>query len=139
MTDEEYAAPLRPGPFTLNSFEGIRKGLRVPPNLKIWDPSAALGYLSYHDGQEARVGGWIIDKRDSQPLRAFYWFGRTQRGEFTGAGKVLWHNLYLAGFFASFALCEHVVAPLSGANPLRGWHPSFCTKCGLDTSVDSGD
>lgn len=39
----------------------------------------------------------------------------------------------------SFAVCEHKHVEDPGANHQRGWHPSHCELCGLNTSVDSGD
>lgn len=38
-----------------------------------------------------------------------------------------------------WAICKHEKVEGAGANHMRGWHPGFCSKCGMDMTVDSGD
>ena len=38
-----------------------------------------------------------------------------------------------------FAICKHEKKLGASANPMRGWYPGSCVKCGLDMTIDSGD
>ena len=74
--------------------------------------------------------------------RAF--ISMTQAGACDGTGALLiygrsWGMNPTLPRTATFKICDHVTAAGAGANPSRGWHPSRCTLCGLNTSVDSGD
>lgn len=55
-------------------------------------------------------------------------------GRFDGMGVILASD----GKAYRFHMCEHTW-DTSGANHQRGWHPQWCTKCGFDASIDSGD
>ena len=69
---------------------------------------------------------------------ARYMLSYTQGGQLSGEGiAFLWFNS--GGKAFRFAICKHQIEARPGGNPSRGWHPSHCTVCGLNTSVDSGD
>jgi len=59
------------------------------------------------------------------------------RGGFMGSGLILVGGGGVPKAY-TFFMCEHTWDQ-SGANHSRGWHPSRCTKCGFDASIDSGD
>lgn len=69
---------------------------------------------------------------------ARYFLGATQGGQFDGTGYVMFW-VHSKGRIGRFAICKHKQVEGHGANHSRGWHPSRCSECGLDTSVDSGD
>jgi hypothetical protein len=79
---------------------------------------------------------------------AMYFLNNTQAGNLDGSGYVAWskweydpakNNGRSVGHMATFAICQHEKKESPDARPMRGWHPGFCTKCGLDMTVDSGD
>ena len=66
--------------------------------------------------------------------------GSVQSGSFDGGGFVLLYAGYPhGGIGGTFAICKHEKMPGPGANPMRGWHPGACLKCGMDMTIDSGD
>ena len=116
-------------------LDQIVDGKLPPPNFEERDLSeiannVASGGLIYLKGLLRRPGG-------SKPW-ACYWLRQTQGGAFDGRGYVIWYAND-GGRGGQFALCRHENIEGAGANPTRGWHPSRCALCGLDTSVGSGD
>src|SRR5574342_516460 len=69
------------------------------------------------------------------------WMDTLQSGNWNGSGIVAlsYHGSQAEPKCYRFALCKHEDTYMSSANPMRGLHDKFCTKCGLDTSVDSSD
>lgn len=109
--------------------EGLRliartKDMRVPYELRIrnFDPP--------RDGVRTHERAWY-----PKVFRNTDGMGST----FDGTGVILasvGHNGTQSVF--TYAFCEHDWDK-SGANPIRGWHPRICRKCGFDASIDSGD
>lgn len=68
---------------------------------------------------------------------ARYWLKSTQGGALTGEGYVIfWHQS--KGRVARFAVCKHEHVNTSDPQRERyGYHRGYCSKCGLDMSVDS--
>ena len=93
------------------------------------------GKSSYSRRCQARLNG---DKGD-----AIFHMNIGQGGGFTGEGVVVMRHGWNPGpqsiVAGRFAICEHTKVEGPGANHQRGWHPGWCSKCGLDMSVDSGD
>lgn len=86
------------------------------------------------------VGRMMDD--DGCTFQARYFLQLNQGGSLTGEGWCLWsyfHQGTSKTGFVSFAVCEHDKVPGVRTNPMRGWYPGRCGKCGLDMSVDSGD
>lgn len=77
---------------------------------------------------------------------AHYYLNHTQAGALDGRAWVLWgtyvpeaNDVVAFARAAAVSLCDHVRTVGSSAQPLRGWSPAKCLKCGLDMTVDSGD
>jgi hypothetical protein len=117
-------------------------GREVMPNLKpVENQRSALDRMC--------LAGWIVrsghvrtDPMVPHSRWARVFLSTQQFGGLSGNGLMIVYSgtmrpddpqLY------EFALCEHQVKTGPNANPSRGWHPSVCTKCGLNTSVDSSD
>ncbi len=66
------------------------------------------------------------------------WLNTLQGGGWDGTGIVTIYRGQ-SPFISRFALCRHEAQLMPGANPSRGQHEQFCTKCGLDLSYDSSD
>ena len=84
---------------------------------------------------------WLLDS-EGKRHSARYFLQHTQGGSLTGEAYVLftqWHQGKSQLRFVRVAVCDHKMVPSRGADPMRGWHPSKCDKCGLDMSVDSSD
>lgn len=93
-------------------------------------------YFTYREGR-ARVN----TTAPYPPSAKFFltWEGMSP-SNLGGAGYVLINDSYAKPpRVGHFAICKHTQEPGVGANPLRGWHPGSCSKCGLDMTVDSGD
>ncbi len=93
---------------------------------------------TYENRCKAKINGHFGD--------AIYYLNCGQGGGFTGEGVVVL-SYYGHGYTKSidtvitgkFSICLHEKVEGAGANHMRGWHPGYCSKCGLDMSVDSGD
>lgn len=119
----------------------IRRGKMIPPNFEelslekgIANIAAGGGLISYnsidnfkHPNGKSSWGHW-----------ARFFLGGTQGGALDGSGYVIWYD-HEVGKVGRFALCKHKSQEGAGADHRRGWHPSHCSLCGLNTSVDSGD
>lgn len=119
----------------------IMKGKIELPNFKelglkeaVANIAAAGGSLGMPDVMNAKVPS----SQSSWGHWARYFLNRSQGGSFDGTGYVIWYD-HGEGRAGTFAICEHKLVELPGANHMRGWHPTKCEKCGMDLSVDSGD
>jgi hypothetical protein len=96
--------------------------------------SAILHYREMHSGTASLPGG--------KEFNARFFLDYGQGGQLYGSGIVAW-TMWKDGAYRAvgvkFAICDHKQSEGAGANHSRGWHPSTCSKCGLDMSVDSGD
>ena len=122
-------------------LDAIMSGKQVLPN---WEEmalskgvaaiAAAGGSLGKPDVMNAKVPG----SDSGWGHWARYFLNRTQGGVFDGSGYVMiWDKS--AGRIGRFAICKHTKVAGAGANPRYGWHPGWCSKCGLDMTVDSSD
>lgn len=116
------------------------------PNLKAADTAEALNRIAAGAGMAPWPGVAHVklpDDRSSWGTWARVFLHTTQGGSYTGAGLLIAHRpshtRFECGPIFSFALCDHRIVEGAGANHMHGWHPSSCTRCGLNTSVDSGD
>lgn len=121
----------------------IMEGRMSPPNFAVDDPNAALLSIAFGDAPDE--GRLLLPRGMGQTpstWTARYWLQYTQRGAPMGTGLVV-YAAYAKGITTGragrFAICEHEIVPTEGAEPHRGKHWSKCSKCGLNTSVDSGD
>lgn len=88
--------------------------VKLPDNRSGWGTWARV-FMSYTQGNQMAGNGYLIAYKSmsSQPDK--------------------FHRCW------TFALCDHAFKAGAGGNPSRGWNPGYCTRCGLDMSVDSGD
>jgi len=80
---------------------------------------------------------------------ATYFLTQTQVGRFDGEGYVLYRDYAMKNTNSTtsstvtkagkFAICLHKKLRAPSAQPSLGWYPCYCTLCGLDMTVDSGD
>ena len=74
---------------------------------------------------------------------ARYFLATTQGGLFDGTGYVIWYASeggHGKGHVGRFAICDHKKEGTGSVEQSRrGYSPGFCTKCGLDLTVDSSD
>jgi hypothetical protein len=99
--------------------------------------AAILYFRNMHAG-----AALMPDGKKEWNARFFLDYG--QGGAFHGSGIVAWtawsnEAQAMRAVAVRFSICDHNQVEGAGANHSRGWHPSRCTKCGLDMSVDSGD
>ncbi len=131
--------------FTDEDLHPLVTGKEVLPNFEelslergIANIAAGAGLIAYAGVKNAK----IPRSKSSWGHWARYFFGSTQGGVLDGTGYVIWwesdHGVG-KGHVGRFAICKHEKVATAGAKPMRGWHPGFCTKCGLDMTVDSGD
>ena len=118
----------------------IIAGKVSPPNFKPVGVAEAVDnvaacYSAAHRGRVQLPGPGLTGT-----TWAWYFLDYGQGGGLQGTGLVLYYGGYgKGGQAAKFAICEHEKVEGPGANHSRGWHPGWCSKCGLDLSVDSGD
>lgn len=117
------------------ALDAVVKGDVVVPNLQEISAIEAVAAIACFGSLEPRAGRARIAIAKHW---ARYFVSRTQRGAIDGTGYVLWWDQG-KGRAAKFAICVHDSVPEPGGNPRRGWAPSRCSKCGLNTSVDSSD
>jgi len=114
-------------------FEG-----KVPlPNAKPVETDVGAKILHY---RQMHAGVAVLPAGKKWDVRYFLDYG--QGGGLHGTGVVAWTEWKDGAYRAvamKFAICEHEPVTGAGANPMRGWRPASCKKCGLDMSVDSGD
>ena len=82
-------------------------------------------------GSESRWGHW-----------ARYFLVPTQWGALSGIGYVIWwtNEKGGTGHVGRFAICAHEqVTTSTPEQERRGHHTGYCSKCGLNLSVDSCD
>lgn len=140
----------RPRPakvYTDKDLAPIMDGKVPLPNVEWLDTPRALASLC--------LGGWTVPPDSGRALVAGtggygswarYFLGRGQFGGLDGTGYVIVYdsgtdatNWQATGRIASFAICRHEKVEGPGANHMRGYHPGWCSKCGYDMTVDSGD
>ena len=118
-------------------FEFIRKALPLP-NPEPVPVEGALHFIGYGVGDLVVRGYCSVD---GTRRLARYFLRKTQAGRLDGSGLVVlaqWGVKFPPLAF-EFTICDHDAVEGDGANPLRGWRPARCRKCGLDMTVDSGD
>lgn len=126
------------------------KGKLCFPNVKeVTDPQEGLNLINRSNMSswkpyELRIQNFDPPKNGTQTHEVAWYpkiFLNTKgmAGKFDGSGVILASPRHdgVARVF-TFAICEHEWDQ-SGANHQRGWHPAYCTKCGFDASIDSGD
>ena len=132
-TGFDYDADLRP----------IVEGRQSPPNFKEIDLAEGVGTIVACVGfREER--GRIRQMGETFTTWARYFLKATQGGGLDGTGYVIWYHSK-PGFggvarMGEFAVCDHaVVGTSTPQEKQRGWHKAYCSKCGLDMTVDSSD
>lgn len=118
-------------------LQPIIEGRVALPNAKVVERDVGASILYYH---QMHSGAALLPTGKKWNVRYFLDYG--QGGGLHGSGIVAWTEWkdgIERGVAMKFAICEHKSVPGAGANPMRGWHPAHCEKCGLDMSVDSGD
>lgn len=72
--------------------------------------------------------------------------GFVQHTQMDGISGKAWLLMYVSTWdqkplprVCTFSICDHEIVEGAGARHERGWHPSKCILCGLNTSVDSSD
>lgn len=130
--------------FDRSDYSAIFEGKAVLPNFEpmpVWQVAKML--ISFYG--ELVEGSYAKIEPSSQKswTRALYALSSGQFRGWNGTGYVILtkgfgsdESSVIAG---KFAICNHKNVEDPGANHSRGWHPSHCELCGLDTSVDSGD
>lgn len=118
-------------------LQPIIEGRVALPNARLIDRDIGAALLHY---QQMHSGAALLPTGKRWNVRYFLDYG--QGGGLHGSGLVAWTDWRDGAYRAvgmSFAICDHKPVVGAGANPMRGWHPASCEKCGLDMSVDSGD
>jgi hypothetical protein len=128
-------------PFTLETLKPYLDGDEPWPEMReLAAMPASLGVL---------IGASITPLPHIRGIRnsegrynaARYFLVHTQGGAYTGEAYVLfshWHQGYPKMRFIKVMACAHdPVSRGTREQQMRGWHPSKCSKCGLDMSVDS--
>lgn len=137
--DTTPAADKRNGYSLETDLRPILRGDVVLPNLIEMPLTEGVARIAAAAGTVARpdVERTLVHRgRSGQWAR--YFLNRTQAGAWDGSGYVMWWDNG-RGRCGSFAICVHESVLEPGADPRRGWRPSHCRKCGLDTTIDSGD
>lgn len=120
----------------------IMDGKAPVPNFEeITDLGKALALWSSAGGSSAPPDQKLAKLPGSARMYgdwARYLLHRTQGGDYDGTGYVMTYNGG-KGRMGRFAICKHEKVAGPGANPSRGWHPGYCSICGMDLTVDSGD
>jgi hypothetical protein len=119
-------------------LQPIIDGKVALPNFKPLDRDVGAAILHYTKMHYASP--LLPDGKKQWHARIFLDYG--QGGQLCGSGLVAWTEWRDGAYRAvgaEFAICEHTKVDGAGANHSRGWHPSKCSKCGLDMTVDSGD
>lgn len=115
----------------------IISGTFPVPNAEPITGDVGAAILHYRD---VHCGTAMFPDRKEWNARFFLDYG--QGGQLYGSGIVAWTAWKDGAYRAhgvKFAICKHDAKYDAGANPMRGWHPAHCVKCGLDMTVDSGD
>lgn len=119
-------------------------GRAVLPNLKAMEVEDGLSTIASAASMICRQ--WISTVRlpgfkSNWGTWARTFLGTTQGGVLDGTGVLIAYRRYMqpGPQIFRFALCEHRKQVGPGANPMRGWHPGHCIRCGLNMSVDSSD
>jgi hypothetical protein len=118
-------------------IQPIMDGKVLLPNATVIDKDVGATILHY---REMLHGTPLLHSGKKWNARFFLDYG--QSGGLQGSGIVAWTEWKDGAYRATamrFAICDHKQVEGAGANHSRGWHPSSCSKCGLDMSVDSGD
>ena len=119
----------------------ITLGKMIPPNFETLTLSKGVANIAAGGGLAVVPGINNLKLpfgKSSWGHWARYFLGKTQGGAFDGSGYVMWYDRG-DGHIGRFALCQHKKKEGAGANPRRGWHPGYCSLCGLNMTVDSGD
>jgi hypothetical protein len=133
----------------------IIKGDVVLPNTEEVDPLLFLNNLASGGHSMTPHWGWSLrnDGRDAGRKQWTQFFMRPVamggQGTFDGSGyAVIWGGSRYdqetrvntqTPIVLRFAICQHEKVDSLGANHMRGWHPGYCGKCGLNMTVDSSD
>jgi len=128
---EEHLAPIINGSVPVPNFEPFKR-----------DHATFLNDLAAVGHSLKAVWGYAKHGEARKQWSMFFLtpsaMGNANHDAFDGGGYVVTYgpNGPICG---TFAICRHTKVDGAGANPMRGWHPGRCSKCGLDMSVDSGD
>lgn len=125
------------------TFEGdllpIIRGSVPLPNMEPIERDIGAAILHY---REMHCGDALMGVNSIKKWNARFFLDYGQGGQLYGSGIVAWSEWKDGAYRAAgmkFAICKHEQKAEPGANPMRGWHPSRCVKCGLDMTIDSGD
>lgn len=124
-----------------DQLDQIMQGKISPPNFEELELSKGVANIAASRGLVSTPGinnVKLPNGKSSWGHWARYFLAKTQGGALDGSGYVIWYD-HGEGKVGKFKLCKHENVEGFGANHNRGWHPSSCSKCGLNTSVDSGD
>ncbi len=138
----EQTTPVRPASkiYTLADFApfigkqgSVNKDLAPLPNATDLDPIDFLNNLAAGGHQMEPVWGYAkLPDNSRQQWTQFFLL--TSDGE----GYAVTYGSRVP-FVRRFAICKHEKVDAPGANHSRGWHPGWCSKCGLNMTYDSGD
>jgi hypothetical protein len=123
--------------YSLEDLKPIMEGTLELPNPEPINGDVGAAMLHY---REMHCGTALINGTKQWNARFFLDYG--QGGQLYGSGMAAWTGWKDSTYRAQglkFAICKHTAKSDPGANPIRGWHPAHCTKCGLDMTIDSGD
>lgn len=124
-------------------YKALFDGKAYLPNFEPIPLWKAADLAVGHYGDLRRGYARLPGDREHAYNRALFMLEDGQFRGWNGRGYVIISKGYAADesrlVTGKFALCVHETVEDPGANHQRGWHPSHCVKCGLDTSVDSGD
>lgn len=130
--------------YSLDELLPIIRGEVEIPNLEEQPTDKALATLACCAGL-AVIPHVASVKLPGQQHRVWarYFLSTGQGGGYDGTGYVIWYASRptgdAIGKIGTFAICKHEHVEGPGADHNRGWHPGYCSKCGLDMTVDSSD
>lgn len=134
---DQATATKRNGYSLENDLQPIINGRVALPNAKPIEGDVGTAILHY---RQMHCG--IADLAGKKQWNARFFLDYGQGGGLHGSGIIAWTDWKDGAYRAvgmKFSICEYKQTEGPGANHSRGWHPAFCSRCGLDMSVDSGD
>lgn len=125
--------------FTEEELDPYLTGKIAWPNFKAIELGAGLDMIACGAGYGVTGVKRILLQGKLHSRWARYFLNYTQSGGQTGEALVVVYGGGEEAIVALVSICQHEKRLAPGANPMRGWHPGHCVKCGLDMTVDSGD
>ena len=140
MTAAQPAPSRRNGYSLEDDFMPIIRGKVLIPNFEELPLEVGVATIASGGGLTTISGvnnAKFAGSNSSWGHWARYFLSTTQGGGYTGEGYVMFYDGG-KGRVAKFAICKHeYVNTGSPERERRGYHSGYCSKCGLDMSVDS--